>query len=222
MVNNISAQEVSALEKLEINKKAKRTLLWFGMISILMLFAGLTSAYMVRQGEGKWVQFDLPQLFILSTVIIIMSSISMQWAVISIKKNNLSGLKIATLITFILGIGFVISQYLAWKDLISQGIYFVGTVKDIKSDFTYVPAGNETVAQAANIGNVAASFLYVITGLHVAHLLGGILALFVVLIKSLTGKYSATDYNGVVVCSIYWHFLDALWIYLFFFLMYIR
>jgi len=78
------------------------------------------------------------------------------------------------------------------------------------------------VAEAGETGNVAASFLYVITGLHVVHLFGGILALAVVLIKSMMGKYSSTDYNGITVCSIYWHFLDALWIYLFLFLLYIR
>ena len=215
-------QELSPEEKIELNKKAKRALLWFGIISIIMLFAGLTSAYMVRQGEGKWVQFDLPKLFIVSTVLIVISSGFMQWAVVSAKKNQTGNLKIAMLLTFLFGIGFVVSQYLAWTDLVSQGIYLVGSVKDIKTDFTYVPAGNETVKQAADMGNVAASFLYVITGLHVVHLIGGLMAVSVVFVKSLREKYSASNYNGVVVCSIYWHFLDALWIYLFLFLMYIR
>ena len=218
----MTATGLSTDEKLELNRKSKRALLWFGIISILMLFAGLTSAYMVRQGEGKWVQFALPRLFIVSTIIIMVSSISMQWAVAAIKKNKTGNLKTAVSITLLLGIGFVVFQYLAWKELVSQGIYLVGSVKDITTQFTYVPAGNETVAQAGNIGNVAASFLYVITGLHVAHLLGGILALAVVWVKSFRSSYSASDYNGVVVCSIYWHFLDALWVYLFFFLLYIR
>lgn len=222
MVNNITTGEYTEQEKIELNRRAKRALLWFGIISILMLFAGLTSAYMVRQGEGKWVQFALPKLFIASTIVIAMSSVSMQWAVVSIRNNQVGKLKIAVLITFLLGIGFVVLQYLAWNDLVSQGIYFVGRVKDITTDFTYVPAGNETVKDAAEMGNVAASFLYVITGLHVAHLLGGILALIVVLFKSLRERYSGSNYNGVVVCAIYWHFLDALWIYLFFFLLYIR
>ena len=222
MVNNISVTELSQEEKLELNKKAKRGLLWFGIISILMLFAGLTSAYMVRQGEGKWVQFALPPLFMLSTAIIIVSSITMQWALMSVKKNQLSNLKTAVLLTFLLGLGFILSQYLAWNDLVSQGIYFVGRVKDVTAGFTYVPAGKETVAEAAETGNVAASFLYVITGLHVVHVAGGILALMVVLIKSFLGRYSSSNYNGVVVCAIYWHFLDALWIYLYLFLMYIR
>jgi cytochrome c oxidase subunit III len=222
MVNNILATPLTDQEKLDLDRKAKRGLLWFGIISILMLFAGLTSAYMVRQGEGKWAQFDLPQLFYVSTLIIILSSISMQWAVVSVKKNQLANLKVAVLVTFVLGIGFVLFQYLAWEQLTSQGIYFVGRIKDINTGFTYMPAGKETAADVANMGNVAASFLYVITGLHVAHLLGGILALSVVLIKSMRGKYSSASHNGVLVCAIYWHFLDALWIYLFLFLLYIR
>jgi len=222
MVNNIVIPELSPEEKLELDRKAKRGLLWFGIVSIIMLFAGLTSAYMVRQGEGKWVQFALPDLFVISTIIIVLSSISMQWALVSVKKNKLTNLKTGILITFLLGIGFVVFQYLAWSDLVSQGIYFVGKIGDITSKYTYVPAGNETVAEASQTGNVAASFLYVITGLHVVHLFGGILALAVVLVKSLRGKYSASNYNGVTVCSIYWHFLDALWIYLFLFLLYIR
>jgi cytochrome c oxidase subunit 3 len=222
MLTNMVITQISPEEKLELTRKAKRGLLWFGIISILMLFAGLTSAYMVRQGEGKWVQFALPNLFIVSTVLIVLSSISLQWGVASIKKNNINNLMIGVLITFILGIGFVVCQYLAWSDLVSQGIYFSGTVKDMKTDFTYIPAGNETVKEAAETGNVAASFLYVITGLHVMHLLGGILAMMVVLVKSLRKKYSSTNYNGVTVFSIYWHFLDALWVYLFLFLLYIR
>ncbi len=222
MENNLTLNQLTEEEQIQLNRKAKRALLWFGIVSIIMLFAGLTSAYMVRQGEGKWVQFALPKLFVVSTIIIVVSSVFMQWAVIAAKKNQLSNLKIAVLITFILGIGFVVFQYLAWADLVSQGIYFVGRVKDITSHYTYVPSGNEIPGEAGDIGNVAASFLYVITGLHVAHLIGGILALTVVLIKSMRGKYSSSDYNGVTVCAIYWHFLDALWVYLFFFLLYIR
>jgi len=223
MVNNIVMPEISPEEKLELDRKAKRSLMWFGIVSIIMLFAGLTSAYMVRQGEGKWVQFALPDLFIVSTIIIVLSSIPMQWGLNSIKKNQTGNLKIAILLTFILGIGFVVFQFLAWSELFSRGLALTGHVKDIKTDFTYIPGpANETVKQAADIGNVASSFLYMITGLHVVHVFGGILALSVVLVKSFREKYSASNYNGVSVCAIYWHFLDALWIYLFLFLLYIR
>jgi cytochrome c oxidase subunit III len=213
---------LTQLEKEQKTATAKRGLLWFGIISIVMLFAGLTSAYMVRQGEGKWLQFAMPNLFMVSTLIILVSSATMQWAVKSIKNNNTGSFRTALLLTTVLGLGFVLFQYLAWQELVSQGIYFVGKIKDVTAPATYIAAGNETLADAANSGNVAASFLYVITGLHIVHLLGGILALLFVNIKALRGKYSASNYNGVRMCATYWHFLDGLWIYLFVFLWYIR
>jgi cytochrome c oxidase subunit 3 len=206
----------------EILKKALRALLWVGMISITMLFAGLTSAYIVRQGEGKWVEFSLPQLFAVSSAIILLSSVTMQWGLNSVKKNNLKNLKLGLLLTLILGIGFVTCQYFAWTELYQKGIVFTGTVGQIKTDFTYVPSGSETAAQASDAGNVAGSFLYVITGLHVAHVLAGLISLIIVFSRALRGKYSGTNYNGVRMCSIYWHFLDGLWLYLFLFLLYIR
>jgi cytochrome c oxidase subunit 3 len=209
-------------EKQILKIKASKGLLWFGIISMTMLFAGLTSGYIVRQGEGKWVQFAVPQLFWVSTLLIIISSVTMQWAVNSVKRNDVKNLKIAVGLTAILGIGFVTFQYLAWSQLVSQGIYFVGQIKDIKGAYEYIPVGKESAAEIGNTSNVAGSFLYVITGLHIAHLLGGMIALFVVFSRALMGKYSATNYNGVSICAIYWHFLDGLWVYLFFFLLYIR
>jgi len=209
-------------EKQIIKIKASKGLLWLGIVSITMLFAGLTSAYIVRQGEGKWVQFAMPALFKVSTILIVLSSVTMQWGVRSIKRNDKKTLKLAITLTTLLGIGFVVFQYLSWSNLVSQGIYLVGDIKDIKSTYEYIPAAKESAAEIANTGNVAASFLYVITGLHVVHLLGGLIALFVVFSRAFMEKYSGADYNGVRICSIYWHFLDGLWVYLFFFLLYIR
>jgi cytochrome c oxidase subunit 3 len=217
----ITAQ-LTDTERKERNALAKRSLLWFGIVSIVMLFAGLTSAYLVRQGEGKWLQFAMPNLFLVSTIIILVSSATMQWAIISVKKNKMATMRVALLLTAILGLGFVLFQYFAWKDLVAQGIYFAGRIKDVTAPSVYVPAGNETITQAGDAGNVAASFLYVITALHVVHLLGGILALLFVNIKALAGKYSSSNYNGVRICATYWHFLDGLWVYLFVFLWYIR
>ena len=206
----------------EIKSKAMRALLWLGIVSIVMLFAGLTSAYIVRQGEGKWVDFALPQLFKLSSLIIILSSVTMQWGLVSVKKNNIRNLKTALLLTVILGFGFVISQYYAWTDLYHNGIVFTGTIKDIKTDFHYVPSGKESVTDVSDAGNVAGSFLYVITGLHVAHVLVGLIALIIVFSRALIGKYTVVNYNGVKMCAIFWHFLGGLWLYLFLFLLYIR
>src|ERR1044071_4215104 len=91
---------------------SREFLMWLGIVSIVMLFAGLTSAYMVRQGEGKWVKFDLPNLFMVSTAMIVLSSVTLQWALASVKKNNLPKMNLALTLTAILGLGFVLFQYL--------------------------------------------------------------------------------------------------------------
>lgn len=208
----------------ELDKKirTRKTLLWFGLISIVMLFAGLTSAYIVRQSEGKWAQFDLPNTFIISTLLILGSSVPMQLAVSAAAAGERRKLTNYLIITLLLGLGFVISQFFAWTALISNGIHLTGNLAQIKTDFTYIPAGNETAAAAGAVGNVSASFLYVITALHILHLAGGILALFVVLSRAAREKYTPSDYTGVSMCALYWHFLDGLWVYLFLFLFFIR
>ncbi len=206
----------------EVKEKALRTLLWFGIVSITMLFAGLTSAYLVRQGEGKWADFALPNLFKISSIIIVLSSLTMQWSLSSIRKNNPANFKTGLLLTFLLGLGFVVSQFFAWTELYHNGIVFTGRISDIKSEFQYIPSGKETAVEAGDAGNVAGSFLYVLTGLHIAHLLAGIIALIIVFSRAMIGKYSVINYNGVRLCTIYWHFLGGLWLYLFLFLLYIR
>lgn len=197
----------------------RKFMLWLGIVSIVMLFAGLTSAYIVRQGEGKWVNFELPNLFMVSTAMIVLSSVTLQWAVISVKKNNLPSMNIALAFTAVFGLGFVLFQYLSWKQLVEGGIYLVGAVKDINMNYEYIRSGTEN---PADVQNVAGSFLYAITGLHVAHLLGGLIALTVVLWRAVLKKYSATNYEGISLCATYWHFLDGLWIYLYLFLIFIR
>ena len=210
-------------ELIERQLRAKRTLLWIGLISIVMLFAGLTSAYLVRQAEGKWLDFQLPGVFKLSTLAILLSSIPMQWSVASIKKGDRKMLILGLLLTAILGSAFVYFQYRGWSELFGQGIAFTGSIQYVHAPgATYIPSGNETLAQSGDAGNVAGSFLYVLTGLHIAHLLAGMLALMFVLVKALRNKYSAAEYNGVRMIAVYWHFLGGLWLYLFLFLLYIR
>jgi cytochrome c oxidase subunit 3 len=175
---------------------SSKMLLYVGIGSIVMLFAGLTSAYLVRQAEGNWLKFELPQLFWVSSGLILLSSVTMNWAVVSAKRNNSSSVTKAIFLTTLLGFGFMISQYLSWTSLYSQGIIFAG--------------------------NPSGSFLYVITGFHVAHLIGGLITLLVVLYKSSKKIYNSGNMTGIQNCAIYWHFLDALWIYLFIFLLYVR
>jgi cytochrome c oxidase subunit 3 len=197
----------------------RKFMLWLGIVSIIMLFAGLTSAYIVRQGEGRWVNFNMPSLFMVSTALIVLSSVTLQWAVASVKKNNLRSMNVALVLTALFGFGFVLFQYLSWKQLVEGGIYLVGAVKDINMHYEYIRSGTEN---PADVQNVAGSFLYAITGLHVAHVLGGIIALTVVLWHAALKKYSAANYEGISLCATYWHFLDGLWIYLYLFLIFIR
>ena len=186
-------------EKKEIREKSAKPLLWLGMVSMAMIFAGLTSAYVVRQGKGDWLKFELPQLFYISTAIIIISSVTMNWVLSSAKNNNYKNVKLASLITLILGFAFVICQFKAWGTLVDQKVFFAG-----------------------KYSNAAGSYLYILTGLHLLHLIGGILALLLVWVKSLKNKYNSENLLGIKLCAIFWHFLDVLWIYLFLFLLFFR
>ncbi len=179
--------------------KAAKPILWIGIVTIIMLFAGLTSAYIVRQAEGNWLQFQLPIQFYISTAFILLSSATMLWAQNGIKAGNESVLQRGLLITLLLGIGFTWSQFSAWDALVDSGIFFAGARS-----------------------NAAGSYLYVISGVHLAHLAGGLLAILFTFIKAYRGKYSQTNRVGVELTATYWHFLDILWIYLLLFLLFIR
>jgi cytochrome c oxidase subunit III len=174
-----------------------KIVLWVAMASIVMLFAGLTSGYIVRQSEGNWVVFDIPSAFYISSGLIIGSSLTMFWALRAAKKDNLAGVKTWMLATSGLGVAFVICQFFGYKQLTNQGIFFSG-------------------------GNVSASFFYAITALHGAHVAGGILSLFFTSIKSLLRKYNSSNNLGIQLCATYWHFMGFLWLYLFVFLAAIR
>lgn len=182
-----------------MRRKTAKPLLWIGIVSIIMLFSGLTSAYIVRADNGNWLVFQLPSIAMVSTAIIITSSLTMLLAQLSIKKDNFKATSLFLFITFVLGIAFTFTQYLGWKELTMQGIYFLG-----------------------KYSNASGSFLYVITVLHILHLAGGLWALLITLIKSLRKRYNSSNYLGIELCSIYWHFLDVLWIYLFLFLYFFR
>lgn len=180
-------------------RKAAKPLLWIGIVSIVMLFAGLTSAYVVRAQNGNWQVFELPPILIISTAIIVTSSLTMLLAQRAIKKDNTKLTSIALFSTLVLGLSFFYTQVQGWKELSQQGIYFAG-----------------------KYSNASGSFLIIIAFLHLAHMSGGIIALFVSLTKSLLKKYSASDSLGIELTAIYWHFLDILWVYLFLFLYFYR
>lgn len=188
--------------KAEIKAAARKTakpLLYIGIISIVMLFAGLTSAYVVRADNGNWLVFQLPNIAIMSTAIIVTSSLTMLMTQRAIKQGNLRLTSIGLFLTLALGIAFFFTQIEAWKQLTAQGVYFVG-----------------------KYANASGSFLYFIALVHLLHMAGGVIALIVSLTKSLLKKYSAADYLGIELTAIYWHFLDLLWVYLFLFLYFYR
>ena len=183
-------------ERTYTNISTFKILLWLAMVSMVMMFAGLTSGYIVRQAESNWFVFELPKVFYISTAFIIVSSISMQWALNAVKNNNLASLRIGLIVTFGLGLAFTFTQFTAWSALVKEGIFFTG--------------------------NPSGSFLNVLTGLHLAHLFGGMLYLLIVSARSIQGKYHKGNMLPVELCAIFWHFLDGLWVYLFLFLLIIR
>jgi cytochrome c oxidase subunit 3 len=199
MTEKVKPSPTYKAEIKEAYNKASKPLLWVGIISIVMLFAGLTSAYVVRADNGNWLLFDLPNAFYLSTGVIVTSSITLFFAFQMAKRNNKKGIIIGLILTFILGLLFTYFQFEGYGELYSKQIVFGG-----KSS------------------NAAGSFLYLITFLHLLHLFAGLIVLLVTLVKGLKGKYDAQNTLGLELCSIYWHFLDILWVYLFLFLYFIR
>lgn len=182
-----------------INGKAKKQLLYWSMASIIIFFGAFCSYYLVMHGNGNWLMFSLPSLFIISTALILASSGTMAWAQSSAKSGNYGAIKTALSVTFLLGISFCISQIQGWKALTAEGVVFSGRTS-----------------------NVAGSILYVITFMHFLHIIAGLLAVFFTLIKSLKNKYSPANYLGLSLCAIFWHFLGFLWLILFLFLYFIR
>lgn len=184
------------MEDMRTNKrKAAKPLLYIGIVSIVMLFAALTSAYLVRADSGNWLVFKLPPITILSTGVIVASSVTLLIAQRAIKKDDYKTTTLGLLLTIVLGIVFLFTQLEAWHQLVAKGIYFAG-----------------------KYSNASGSFLYLIAFMHVLHMAGGFIALSVSLFKTIKKRYSSADYLGLELTATYWHFLDLLWVYLFLFL----
>ncbi len=195
---NISEKDLEK-ELIIGRKKSAKPMLWVSMISMVMFFAGLTSAYVISMRRDDWVTFELPDAFYISTVLIILSSITISISQRLIKKEKRE-LSIAfLLITFALGIAFVWQQYAGFEDLRSAGLFFTGPTS-----------------------TVSTSFIIGITLMHALHVFAGIIVLLVVIYNHFNHKYSSDDLLGFELGAIFWHFVDVLWIYLFFFFYFIR
>lgn len=176
-----------------ISMHPKKFALWLFMVTVVMIFAAMTSAYIVRQSEGNWLEYDLPQIFWLTSGIVVLSSLFLQYGYASAKKDNIAGLKIGLSGAVILGIAFLIGQWYSWVALVDEEVFFVG--------------------------NPAGSFLYVFTGLHALHLISGVIFLIIVLISSFKYKIHSKAMVRMEMATTYWHFLGGLWLYLFMFLL---
>lgn len=190
----IQAVNKQMIDEREPGVEPKKFVLWLLLVSSIMLFAGFTSAYIVRRGEGEWVVFDLPVMFMLSTGVIVLSSVFMQWAYIAAKKDEIGQTKIALTITFALGVLFSVMQYWGWGQMVYNGIYF-------------------------GFANPSGSFVYVISGVHILHVLIGLIYLLTILVQTFRYKIHKKALRGIAMCNTYWHFVGILWIYLFVFLL---
>ncbi len=162
--------------------------MWVAIGSIIMMFAGLTSAFIVKSNQANWNPVEIPKVFWLSTGAILLSSITVQMALRSFKQREMSQYRLLIGLTLLLGVVFVLLQWKGFQQLWAQNITFRG-------------AG-------------AGQFLYVIFGLHALHVLGGVIALIVMFIRAFFGRIKLYSSIPVEVAATYWHFVDLLWIYL--------
>ena len=179
----------------EKNKRAKKMMLWFGMISMSMTFAGLTSAYVVSSSRSDWIeQIDLPFAFTISTFLLLLSSGTFYLALKNIKETLLKRAQTLLLITLVLALVFIYFQFQGFREIIEQGYYFTGAESSITT-----------------------SYLYVLVLLHLAHLIAGVVIVLIVFYNSFREKYSEANTLGFELAVTFWHFLDILWLYLFLF-----
>jgi cytochrome c oxidase subunit III len=177
-----------------LSMNPKKFIMWLFIVSIIMLFAAMTSAYLVRRAEGNWLEYTIPAVFSYSTGVLIFSSLTMQLALWAAKKDRFALMRLAISITFVAGMAFLYMQFQGWVQLVDQKVFFVG--------------------------NPAGSFMYVFTGLHAFHLISGLIVLLYALKAAFQLTIHAKSLDQMEIATTYWHFLDVLWLYLFAFLIY--
>ncbi|NAS13786.1 cytochrome c oxidase subunit 3 [Poritiphilus flavus] len=184
--------DITQISEKEKKARARKMMLWFGIVSLIMGFAGWTSAYIVSSSREDWLaDFELPSAFLYSTLVILFSSLTYMLAQRAVKQDQP---KMATnwlMATFVLGITFIVLQIFGFSQMVAQGYYFTG------------PTSNITV-----------SFIYVIAAVHILHVLAGLVTVLVVLINQMKQKYTAGEMLGMEMGATFWHFVDLLWIYL--------
>jgi cytochrome c oxidase subunit 3 len=180
--------------------RSYKLLLLFAIISMIMMFAGLTSAFVVSKSRADWLKdFQLPSAFFLSTAVIIACSVTFHLAKKAIQKDNQKATTALLLTTLALGVLFVVLQFVGFGQIVEEGYFFTGAESSITT-----------------------TFLYIVTVVHLLHLAGGIIALLIIIYKQLKNKYNSTQTLGIELGAMYWHFLDLLWVYLFLFLFFFK
>lgn len=180
--------------------RSYKLILLFAMVSMTMMFAGLTSAFVVSKSRADWLKdFQLPTAFFYSTAVIIGCSVTFYMAKKAIQKNNQSKTTLFLLSTLVLGILFVVLQFVGFGQIVANGYYFTGSGSSITT-----------------------TFLYVVTVVHMIHLAGGVISLLIIIYNHFKQKYNSSQTLGIELGAMYWHFLDLLWVYLFLFLYFFK
>ena len=178
------------------NQRAKKMMLWFGIVSLIMSFGGLTSAFIVSSSREDWLNdFTIPQSFLISTIIIAFSSLVFIAAKKALLKKKYSLSQSLVIGVFVLGLTFIYFQILGFNELIESGYNFTGPTS-----------------------NITMSYIYIIAVAHILHVIAGLVSLTVVIFNHLNKRYTPTSKLGFDIASTFWHFIDLLWVYLFLFL----
>ena len=193
MENNINNN------KLKVDR-SKKMMLWFGMISLTMSFLGITSGYIVSKERADWLtDFQIPEAFYISLFVILLSSITFYFAKKYVIAQQKKQGMIFLIITFLLGITFIILQFKGFSEIISSGYFFTGSESTITT-----------------------SFIYLVVLLHLIHMLAALISVLVVIYNHYKQRYTIGNTVGIEIATTFWHFVDVLWIYLFLFFYFIR
>ena len=180
--------------------RAKKMMLWFGMISLTMSFLGITSGYIVSKERADWLtDFQIPEAFYISLFIILLSSITFYFAKKYVIAQQKKQGMIFLIITFLLGITFIILQFKGFSEIISSGYFFTGSESTITT-----------------------SFIYLVVLLHLTHMLAALISVLVVIYNHYKQRYTIGNTVGIEIAATFWHFVDVLWIYLFLFFYFVR
>ena len=180
--------------------RSKKMMLWFGMISLTMSFLGITSGYIVSKERADWLtDFQIPEAFYISLFIILLSSITFYFAKKYVIAQQKKQGMIFLIITFLLGIIFIILQFKGFSEIISSGYFFTGSESTITT-----------------------SFIYLVVLLHLTHMLAALISVLVVIYNHYKQRYAMGNTVGIEIAATFWHFVDVLWIYLFLFFYFVR